>query len=64
MSEFRPRVRIVASGGGATRRWWIAEQSLAGLLARGPFGSAREAWQAASAERKETVSKPADARAS
>ena len=40
-------LQVVVTGTGATRRWWLTEHSLAGLLARGPFPSARAALREA-----------------
>jgi hypothetical protein len=40
-------VHVVSTGSGRQQRWYVAQQSLAGLLASGPYRSATEASAAA-----------------
>ena len=42
---------VISTGSGRQRRWYVAQQSLAGLLASGPYRSAHEASAAASSPR-------------
>jgi hypothetical protein len=48
----RPNTTVVSTGSGRQQRWYVAQPSLAGLLASGPYRSETEATAAADRPRR------------